>query len=125
MKRYDERKKDFTNAIIRLKEGLGEEPDDLRIDGILQRFEFTFELAWKCMKDYLEKEGVVSNIGSPREIIQLAFKHNIINDGETWIEMMLDRNTLSHMYDESVSREVYERIKTKYINVFVELQTKI
>ena len=125
MKRYDERKKDFINAITRLKEGLGEEPDDLRIDGILQRFEFTFELAWKCMKDYLEKEGVVSNIGSPREIIQLAFKHNIINDGETWIEMMLDRNTLSHMYDESVSREVYERIKTKYINVFVELQTKI
>ena len=125
MKRYDERKKDFTNAITRLKEGLGEEPDDLRIDGILQRFEFTFELAWKCMKDYLEKEGVVSNIGSPREIIQLAFKHNIINDGETWIGMMLDRNTLSHMYDESVSREDYERIKTKYINVFVELQTKI
>jgi len=125
MKRFEERKQDFKNAVNRLGEGLKEAPDDLRIDGILQRFEFTFELAWKCMKDYLEKEGIVSSIGSPREIIQLAFKHNIINDGDKWIDMMLDRNSLSLMYDEAKSREIYYKIKNEYIKLFELLQNNM
>lgn len=125
MKRYEERRKDLDNAIQSLKEGLLEEADDLRIDGVLQRFEFTFELSWKCIKDYLEIQGVVSNIGSPREIIQLAFKHNIISDGEKWIEMMLSRNNLSHMYDKEISRNIYEKIKEEYVKLLEELQEKI
>lgn len=125
MKRYEERRKDLDNAIQSLVEGLALEIDELRIDGILQRFEFTFELAWKCMKDYLEMQGIVSNIGSPREIIQLAFKHNIISNGEKWIEMMILRNSLSHMYDKSISRDIYEKIKNEYILLFKELQGKI
>lgn len=125
MKRYEERRKDLDNAIQGLVEGLALEVDDLRIDGILQRFEFTFELAWKCMKDYLEIQGVIANSGSPREIIQLAFKHNLIIDGEKWIEMMISRNSLSHMYDKSISREIYEKIKNKYIKLLKELQEKI
>jgi len=125
MKRFEERKQDFKNAVNRLGEGLKEAPDDLRIDGILQRFEFTFELAWKCMKDYLEKEGIVSSIGSPREIIQLAFKHNIINDGDKWIDMMLDRNSLSLMYDEAKSREIYYKIKNEYIKLFELLKNNM
>lgn len=125
MKRYEERRKDLDNAIESLKLGLLEEADDLRIDGVLQRFEFTFELAWKCMKDYLELEGIVSSIGSPREIIQLAFKHNIISNGEKWIEMMISRNSLSHMYDKAISRNIYEKVKTEYINLLQELREKI
>lgn len=125
MKRYEERKQDLDNAIKSLKEGLILEPDELRIDGILQRFEFTFELAWKCMKDYLEIQGVIASIGSPREIIQLAFKHNMIDNGEKWIEMMIARNSLSHMYYKSISREIYEKIKCEYIFLLEELQTKI
>lgn len=125
MKRYEERRKDLDNAIQSLKEGLLEEADDLRIDGVLQRFEFTFELSWKCIKDYLEMQGVVSNIGSPREIIQLAFKHNIISDGEKWIEMMLSRNNLSHMYDKEISRNIYQKIKEEYVKLLEELQEKI
>ena len=125
MKRYEERRKDLDNAIQSSAEGLALEVDELRIDGILQRFEFTFELAWKCMKDYLEMQGIVLNIGSPREIIQLAFKHNIISNGEKWIEMMISRNSLSHMYDKTISRDIYEKIKNEYILLFKELQCKI
>ena len=125
MKRYEERRKDLDNAIESLVLGLLEEPDDLRVDGVLQRFEFTFELAWKCMKDYLELEGIVSNIGSPREIIQLAFKHNIIDDGEKWIEMMISRNNLSHMYDKEISRKIYDKVKTEFVGLLKELQNKI
>ena len=125
MKRLEERRKDLDNAINKLKEGLMEEPDELRIDGVLQRFEFTFELAWKCIKDYLESQGIVSNIGDPREIIQLAFRHNLIDDGEKWIEMMLTRNNLSHMYDESTSRKIYTKIKEEYMELLENLQKKI
>ena len=125
MKRYEERRIDLDNAIKSLKEGLSQEADDLRIDGVLQRFEFTFELAWKCIKDYLEIQGIVSSIGSPREIIQLAYKHNIIDDGEKWIEMMLSRNNLSHMYDKNVSRNIYDKIKSEYVTLIEKLQDKI
>lgn len=125
MKRYEERRIDLDNAIKSLKEGLSQEADDLRIDGVLQRFEFTFELAWKCIKDYLEIQGIVSSIGSPREIIQLAYKHNIIDDGEKWIEMMLSRNNLLHMYDKNVSRNIYDKIKSEYVTLIERLQEKI
>lgn len=124
MSRFDERKVDYKNALERLKEALQEEPSEIVIDGILHRFEFTFELAWKCIKDYLEYMGISEKIGSPRENIQLAYKHGIISDGDLWIEMMLARNSLSHLYDEQQSRKVYNDIKSKYINAFEELDEK-
>ena len=99
MSRFEERKKDYKNALNRLREALQEEPTELAIDGILHRFEFTFELAWKTIKDYLEYMGISEKTGSPRENIQLGFKHGIISDGELWIEIMLARNSLAHIYD--------------------------
>ncbi len=115
MKRFEERKKDLINATNRLKEALNEEESDLIIDGVLHRYEFTFELAWKTLKDYLEYLGVTINTGSPREVIKESFAHDLISDGETWIKMMLARNSLSHLYDEETSRQVYNEIKEKYI----------
>lgn len=126
MNRYEQRLKDFENAFIKLKEGTQKEnPDDLEIDGVLQRFEFTFELAWKTLKDYMEYQGFSNKIGSPREIIQQAFKHGIIEDGETWIKMMLSRNALSHLYDENTSRKIYEEIKKQYIELLETLMEKL
>jgi len=122
MKRLNERKEEYFNAFERLKEALNSEPNDIIIDGVLHRFEFTFELSWKTIKDYLEYLGITNKIGSPREIIQLAFKHGIISDGNSWMQMMLSRNLLSHMYDENASREVYIKIKNEYINLFEELK---
>lgn len=124
MKRFEERKQDFYNALVRLQEALQEEKTDVVIDGVLHRFEFTFEISWKTIKDYLEYLGVTEKIGSPREIIQLGFKQGIISDGEAWIQMMLSRNALSHFYDEKTSREIYEKIKINYINLFNELKEK-
>ena len=124
MKRFEERKQDYYNALFRLQEALNEEVTDVVIDGVLHRFEFTFELSWKTIKDYLEYLGVTEKIGSPREIIQLGFKQGIISDGESWIQMMLSRNALSHLYDEKTSREIYEKIKMDYIKLFNQLKEK-
>lgn len=124
MKRFEERKQDYSNAVDRLKEGLQEEETQIVIDGILHRFEFTFELAWKTLKDYLEYMGFTEKTGSPREVIQSGFKQGIIEDGEAWIKMMLARNSLAHLYDEEESRKVYKNIKEEYIILLQNIKEK-
>lgn len=124
MSRFDERKVDYKNALSRLKEALREKPSEIVIDGMLHRFEFTFELAWKTIKDYLEYMGISEKIGSPRENIQLGYTQGIISDGDLWIEIMLARNSLAHLYDEKQSRKVYNDIKNKYIKAFEELDER-
>jgi nucleotidyltransferase substrate binding protein (TIGR01987 family) len=124
MNRFKERKEDYKNALARLEEALQVEPNEIIIDGILHRFEFTFELAWKVIKDYMEYMGISEGTGSPRENIKLAYKYQIISDGELWIDIMLSRNALSHLYNENESRTIYEKIKTKYIKAFKELDEK-
>lgn len=124
--RWMQRKEDLKNALSRLMEALEEENvTDIIIDGVLHRFEFTFELAWKTMKDYLEYMGILEKTGSPREVIQSAFQSNLIENGEEWIEMMLSRNTLSHLYDEEESRKIYNKIREKYVVMLKNLVKKI
>ncbi len=129
--RFEERRKDYNNALEKLEESLKETSQDFDdttmqviIDGTLHRFEFTFELAWKTIKDYLEYMGITNKTGSPRENIQAAFKQGIIDDGEIWIEIMLSRNELSHLYNEKTSRKIYENIKNKYIKEFEKLEER-
>ncbi len=125
MTRFEQRREDYFNALERLKEAVKQGDSDIIIDGILHRFEFTFELAWKTVKDYLEYLGITNKVGSPREIIQTGYKQGIIEDGESWIKMMLSRNSLSHIYDEKTSREIYEYIVSEYIDLFENLKKKL
>ena len=125
MTRFEQRREDYFNALERLKEAVKQGDSDIIIDGILHRFEFTFELAWKTVKDYLEYLGITNKVGSPREIIQTGYKQGIIEDVESWIKMMLSRNSLSHIYDEKTSREIYEYIVSEYIDLFENLKKKL
>lgn len=125
MNRFMERLEDYKKALTKLEEALEEKESEIVIDGVLHRFEFTFELGWKTMKDVLEYQGIITKLGSPREIIQLAFKQNLLEDGETWIEIMLARNSLAHIYDENTSRRIYKDIKEKYIIEFKKLKERL
>ena len=125
MNRFQKRLKDYKNAVDRLEEALQETESEIVIDGVLHRFEFTFKLAWKTVKDALEYLGLVDKTGSPRENIQVGFRHGIIEDGEKWIEIMLSRNALAHLYDEKSSREIYQKIKKDYIQEFKKLREKL
>ena len=80
MSRFQERLSDYKSAVDRLEEALKEPESEIVIDGVLHRFEFTFELAWKTIKDALEYLGLVDKTGSPRENIQLGFRHGIRPD---------------------------------------------
>jgi len=125
MSRFSEKLEDFGKALERLKEGIQEEETAIIIDGVIQRFEFTFELAWKTLKEYLEYQGFSEKTGSPREVIQTGFAKGIIKDGEAWIKMMLDRNNVAHSYDEEKSRGVYQNIKVEYIDLLEELKDEL
>lgn len=125
MGRFEERRKEYEKALNRLEEALKEKETEITIDGVLHRFEFTFELAWKTMKDYLEYVGVIDKTGSPREIIQSAFQYGMIQEGNAWINMMLARNSLSHLYDEEKSRDVYKEVKNTYLKLLQDLNKKL
>ena len=94
---------------------------DLEQEGIIQRFEYSYELAWKTMKDYLEEDGVIIRPVTPRSVIKEAFATGMIEDGQVWIDMMLHRNLLAHMYDFSQFKEVLEAVEKHYLSVLGEL----
>ena len=83
--------------------------DEAYIDATIQRFEFTFELAWKFLKEYFSQMGIILNY--PKEVIKDAYAAGIINDEDLWIHMLLDRNMTSPTYDEKLANEIYSRIK--------------
>lgn len=122
-KKLDERKEDFFKALNRLEEALEKDlSDDVIVDGTIQRFEFTFEQSWKVMKLYLEDQGILDEAVAPRSTIRCAFKHKLISDGDVWIEMMLDRNRTSHMYDETTALNIVKLVKEKYVFEFEKLK---
>ena len=79
---------------------------------LVQAFKFTYELAWKTLKDYLSYGGIQTS--TPREVIKQSFAKNIIQDGQVWIHMLEDRNLLTHVYDEAQTLAALERICQQY-----------
>lgn len=113
--RLREKYEDLKRAYKKLSESIELNVDnDIIIDGVIQRFEFTFELSWKLMKAFIEYEGILE-VESPRTAIRAAFKSGLIKDGDEWINMMLDRNRTSHVYDEKTAHEIYDNIKNHHI----------
>ena len=100
-------------AMNRLDEGVKEAKDNLDRDGVIQRFEFTFELLWKTLRLFLHNEGIITK--SPKESLMEGFKFGLIQDEESFLDMLEDRNQTSHIYSEEVSKEIFERIKIHYV----------
>ena len=92
--RFDNFDRAFTLLRTALQSCALDDFSDLEQEGIIQRFEYSFELAWKTMKDYLENSGVALSPVTPRAVIKEAFAAKMIDDGDGWIAMMLDRNQL-------------------------------
>lgn len=113
MESMTERMKKAGDALARLHEvAIRDELSDLERDGFIQRFEFCFEILWKCAKDYLrDVEGL--DAASPKKVIRMSREVGLLTDEETEqaLEMANDRNQTSHMYDEQMVIELVERIK--------------
>jgi len=98
--------------------------DILTYDAVIQRFEFTYELAWKLIKAYLEYQGLAV-INSPRSAFKEAFAAELILDGDVWIEMISDRNLTAHTYNQERAKEIYARVKEKYLDQFAALVSRM
>lgn len=121
--RWKQRFENFEKAFLLFKESIDEyskrDFSKLEKEGLIQRFEYTFELAWKTVKDYLEHNGLAAN--SPREAIKEAFANDILQDGQVWIDMLEDRKLMAHTYDEQRVNYALDRITTKYAMQINEL----
>ncbi|HKK33739.1 MAG TPA: nucleotidyltransferase substrate binding protein [Desulfomicrobiaceae bacterium] len=93
---------------------------DLEKQGLIQGFEFTHELAWKVLKDFLENQGISNLIGS-KDAVRSAFKNGLIENGDVWMTMILDRNRTSHTYDLEISEEIAARILANYYPEFQKM----
>ena len=93
-------------------------------EGLIQRFEYTHELAWNVMKDYAEYQGN-SNVGGSRDAIREAFQLKLVTDGEIWMDMIRSRNKTSHTYNEATADEIYRKIIREYFPAFSAFKTKM
>ena len=111
------------SAFLKLKDGAEIAKNDLEKDGVIQRFEFTFELLWKTLKIFFEYQGI--EVKTPRDSLKESFRIEIIEDEEIFLDMLEDRNRTSHIYDKETSEEIFKRIKANYICVIEKVLEKL
>ena len=126
--RWIQRFNHFIKALSQLKEAVvlaQERPlSKLEEQGLIQAFEFTHELAWNTLKDFLEERGVQNLYGS-RDTTREAFKTGLIKNGEAWMNMIQSRNLTSHTYDEATAAAIVSAIRSNYFIEFDALCTKL
>ena len=122
--RWVQRFSNYKKALLQLKKFIDKgELNELEEQGLIQSFEYTYELAWNTLKDFLQVKGNTGVFG-PIDAIRAAFKEDIIFDGEGWMKMHRDRNRSSHSYNETIAQEVIEAILNQYYDLFLDLQDK-
>jgi nucleotidyltransferase substrate binding protein (TIGR01987 family) len=99
--------------------------DDIVRDSLIQRFEFTYELTHKTLKEFMKYLGVTLENSFPRTIFKKAYVNNIISDELVWISLLEDRNSTSHIYNEKLADEIADRIVNKYVNAIGELVSNL
>ena len=121
--RWKQRFQNFDKAFKRLTDAIQiirNDPDNVLLQaGLIQTYEFTFELAWKTLKDYLEMEGFT--VPSPRATLRQAFQCGYIQQGDVWLKALNDRNLTAHTYDDEVAKEVIADIQQTYYFLLKDL----
>jgi nucleotidyltransferase substrate binding protein (TIGR01987 family) len=116
--RWQQRYQNFDRALFKLATALASGPAALSLlekEGVAQRFEYTFGLAWKTLKDYLEFQGVAIDPVTPRQVIKEAFRAGLLEDGNAWISMLEHRNSLTHEYDEDTFEKAVDAIHSRHL----------
>ncbi|MFA6034652.1 MAG: nucleotidyltransferase substrate binding protein [Myxococcota bacterium] len=124
--RYEERKREYARALARLLEAAAMPQNDIVRDAVIQRFEFTFELAWKTLKLFFEHQGL--EVASPRQAFKKAFETGLIanpEEGDRWLAMLESRNETSHTYDEEIARKIHKLIVSEYAPLLKTLSERI
>ena len=126
--RWKYRFRNFSRAYALLREALEVEVKDLsqlEREGVIQRFEYTFELAWNTLKDRMEYDGLMLDTVSPRHVIRAAFRAKLIEDGDAWIDMLTDRNLMAHTYDAARFEAVAGNVRRRYLSIQGDLYDRL
>jgi len=99
--------------------------NELEQQGLVQAFEYTYELAWNVMKDYFTYVQADQNVLGSRDAIQLAFNRGLISDGKIWMDMIESRIKSSHTYNEATAQEIADKVVGQYYLLFVALEQKM
>ena len=120
--RWIQRFNNFEKALKQLTKFIEKgELSELEQQGLIQSFEYNYELAWNTIKDFYENQGETGIQGS-RDAIRMAFKRGLIVDGETWMKMIKSRTLTPHTYNENIADEITKDIFHIYYNEFLKLQ---
>lgn len=123
--RWLQRFENFEQAFLLLNEALANNAvvhlSNLEKEGVIQRFQYTFELAWKTLKDYLQYTGILFEQITPRRVIKEAFAARIITDGAIWIKMLEHRNLMSHTYNKAIFENAIDAINRQYLTALTQL----
>ncbi len=123
--RWVQRFDNFNKALEQLTKFINEDSlNELEEQGLIQSFEYNYELAWNTIKDYFENQGETGILGS-RDAFRLAFKRGLIDNGDIWMKMIASRIQTTHTYDKKIAREVVESIINIYYDEFISLQKKL
>ena len=119
----------FSRAVERLGEAIAPMQvrplSDLENEGVVQRFEYTWELAWKVLKDYLDAQGVVFATVTPASVLRAALGAGLIDGGDTWMKALEARNLMSHSYSRQAFERTVEEIRTGYLAIFKSLHDRL
>ena len=115
----------FEKAFGQLRSAVQEtsDEDQLKQDGVIQRFEFTFELLWKTLREYLAFLG--KSINNPRDTLKESFREQVIADEQIFLDMLEDRNLSTHAYDFETTRRIFRHIQSKYIEAIQTLLAEL
>lgn len=120
--RWIQRFTHFSKALRQLTKFIEKgELNELEQQGLIQSFEYNYELAWNMLKDYFEAQGDIDIHGS-RDAFRLAFKRGLIEDGEVWMEMIQSRTMTAHTYNEDIADEIAASIVNLYFSEFEKLR---
>ena len=123
--RWKQRYANFRKALLQLEEAVElEEYSKLEMQGLIQCFEYTVELAWKTLQDIIHAKGY-EEINGPKPVIKQAFKEGYITDDEAWLKMWDDRLKTSHTYDETEAKEIVDKVKASYFQLFDDLDKRL
>jgi nucleotidyltransferase substrate binding protein (TIGR01987 family) len=126
--RWQQRFSNYKKALQQLGEAVAlsqsRELSDLEKLGMIQAFEYTHELAWSTLKDFLEYKGQTEIYGS-KDASRKAFQLNIIEDGEGWMDMIQSRNKTSHTYNKETAEEIVAAVTTSYYRLFIGLRSRL
>lgn len=123
--RWQQRLGSFKKALSQLRKFVEKgDLSELEEQGAIQAFEYSYELGWLLLKDFLEFQGETEIYGS-RDAIKKAFQAGLIQDGEMWMDAYVSRTKTSHTYNEETAKEVVNAILTKYSGLFTALEQKM